>query len=298
MDVFRKSKEILDYIDNSDKSIGLVPTMGALHFGHISLIKKALTAGIANTSAACISGINSYALIENDIVILSIFVNPTQFENKYDLIKYPRNIQTDIEKIKKLNDKIIIFNPSIKDIYNDNLNVKNFDFGFISKELEGQFRKNHFNSVATIVEKLFNLFKPNKAYFGEKDYQQILIIKSLIIKANLNIEIISCPTIRDHDGLALSSRNYLLSKKERKIAPILYETLIKVKNEIKNYEIKSIIINTQNKFKSIPSLKLEYLEIREALSLRKIKKIKKQKKYRAFIAVKIGKIRLIDNIEL
>ena len=278
MNVFQKHKEILDYINKTNKSIGLVPTMGSLHLGHISLIKK--------------------ALIENEIVIVSIFVNPTQFDNKIDLTKYPRNIESDIEKIKKLDEKIIIYTPTIQDIYNDNLNVKNFDFGFIGKELEGHYRKNHFNSVATIVEKLFNFFNPNRAYFGEKDYQQILIIKSLIIKSNLNVKIISCPIIRDSDGLALSSRNNLLSKKEREIAPIIYKTLLDVKTKIKPLQIETLISKIHKKFKLTPSLNLEYLEIREALSLKPVKKIYKDKKYRAFIAVIVGKIRLIDNIEL
>ena len=278
MNVFQKHKEILDYINKTNKSIGLVPTMGSLHLGHISLIEK--------------------ALIENEIVIVSIFVNPTQFDNKIDLKKYPRNIESDIEKIKKLDEKIIIYTPTIQDIYNDNLNVKNFDFGFIGKELEGHYRKNHFNSVATIVEKLFNFFNPNRAYFGEKDYQQILIIKSLIIKSNLNVKIISCPIIRGSDGLALSSRNNLLSKKERKIAPIIYKTLLDVKTKIKPLQIETLISKIHKKFKLIPLLKLEYLEIREALSLKPVKKIYKDKKYRAFIAVIVGKIRLIDNIEL
>ena len=278
MNVFQKHKKILDYINKTTKSIGLVPTMGSLHLGHISLIEK--------------------ALIENKIVIVSIFVNPTQFDNKIDLKKYPRNIESDIEKIKKLDEKIIIYTPTIQDIYNDNLNVKNFDFGFIGKELEGHYRKNHFNSVATIVEKLFNFFNPNRAYFGEKDYQQILIIKSLIIKSNLNVKIISCPIIRGSDGLALSSRNNLLSKKERKIAPIIFKTLLDVKTKIKPLQIETLISKIHKKFKLIPLLKLEYLEIREALSLKPVKKIYKDKKYRAFIAVIVGKIRLIDNIEL
>ena len=279
MSVYQTSKEILAFLNKTNKSIGLIPTMGALHLGHASLIKK--------------------ALIENEIVIVSIFVNPTQFENKDDLINYPKNIDNDIEKIKNLDSQIIIYNPNINDIYNNKLNVKNFDFGFIGSELEGHFRKNHFNSVATIVEKLFNLFKPNRAYFGEKDYQQILIIKSLKIKSNLDVEIISCPIIRDNDGLALSSRNSLLTKKERKIAPIIHKSLLDVKNKIKsNQKIESIIFKIQNEFKSISPLKLEYLEIREALSLKKVNKINSQKKYRAFIAARIGKIRLIDNIEL
>lgn len=275
---FKTSKEILDFLNKTNKSIGLVPTMGALHAGHESLIKK--------------------ALIENEIVIVSIFVNPTQFDNKDDLINYPRNLESDVKKIKKLDSKIIIYSPLIKDLYVDNIIVKDFNFGFIGNELEGHFRKNHFNSVATIVEKLFNLFKPNRAYFGEKDYQQILIIRNLILKSNLNVELTSCPTVRDHDGLALSSRNNLLSKKERKIAPVLYKTLLNVKNKIKNEQIESVILKVENEFKLIPSLKLEYIEIREALSLKPVKKINKEKKYRAFISARIGKIRLIDNIEL
>ncbi len=275
---FKTSKEILDFLNKTNKSVGLVPTMGALHPGHESLIKK--------------------ALIENEIVIVSIFVNPTQFDNKDDLINYPRNLESDVKKIKKIDSKIIIYSPLIKDLYVDNISVKDFNFGFIGSELEGHFRKNHFNSVATIVEKLFNLFKPNRAYFGEKDYQQILIIKNLILKSNLNVELTSCPTVRDPDGLALSSRNDLLSKKERKIAPIIYKTLLNVKNKIKNEQIESVIFKIENEFESTPSLKLEYLEIREALSLKPVKKINKEKKYRAFISAIIGKIRLIDNIEL
>ena len=275
---FKTSKKILDFLNKTNKSIGLVPTMGALHAGHESLIKK--------------------ALIENEIVIVSIFVNPTQFDNKDDLINYPRNLESDVKKIKKLDSKIIIYSPLIKDLYVDNISVKDFNFGFIGNELEGHFRKNHFNSVATIVEKLFNLFKPNRAYFGEKDYQQILIIKNLILKSNLNVEVTSCPTVRDPDGLALSSRNDLLSKKERKIAPIIYKTLLNVKNKIKNEQIESVIFKIENKFESTPFLKLEYLEIREALSLKPVKKINKEIKYRAFISARIGKIRLIDNIEL
>ena len=278
MYVFKTSKEILDFLNKTNKSLGLVPTMGALHSGHESLIEK--------------------ALIENEIVIVSIFVNPTQFDNKDDLINYPRDLEGDIEKIKKLDSKIIIYSPSIKDLYIENLTVKDFNFGFVGNELEGHFRKNHFNSVATIVEKLFYLFKPNRAYFGEKDYQQILIIKNLILKSNLNIELTSCPTVRDHDGLALSSRNNLLSEKERKIAPIIYKTLLNVKNKIKNEQIESVISKIENEFKSTPCLKLEYLEIREALSLKHVKKINKEKKYRVFISAVIGKIRLIDNIEL
>ena len=278
MYVFKTSKEILNFLNKTNKSIGIVPTMGALHLGHESLIKK--------------------ALIENEIVIVTIFINPTQFDNKDDLINYPRNIESDVEKIKKLDSKIIIYNPSIKDIYIDNINVKDFNFGFIGNELEGHFRKNHFNSVATIVEKLFNLFKPKRAYFGEKDYQQILIIKDLILKSNLNVELTSCPTVRDYDGLALSSRNDLLSKKDRKIAPVIYKTLLNVKNKIKHEQIKSVIFKIKNELKSTPSLKLEYLEIREALSLKPVKKFNKEKKYRAFISARIGKIRLIDNIEL
>jgi len=224
MSVYQTSKEILAFLNKTNKSIGLIPTMGALHLGHASLIKK--------------------ALIENEIVIVSIFVNPTQFDNKDDLINYPKNIDNDIEKIKNLDSQIIIYNPTINDIYNNKLNVKNFDFGFIGSELEGHFRKNHFNSVATIVEKLFNLFKPNRAYFGEKDYQQILIIKSLKIKSNLNVEIISCPIIRDIDGLALSSRNSLLTKKERKIAPIIHKSLLDVKNKIKSIFWFEFLSNT------------------------------------------------------
>ena len=206
MRVFSCNKELLKSINNQGL-IGIVPTMGSLHDGHLSLVKKALN--------------------DNDQVIVSIYINPTQFNNKEDLKAYPRNIDKDLEKLRDFKD-IIVYTPSDNDVYSE-MTSKDYDFDELGKVMEGKYRTGHFNGVATIVEKLFKMFKPNNAYFGEKDFQQLLIIKALVKKLKLTINIIGGETIRDKFGLALSSRNNLMSKEEKGDAREINKLLYKAK---------------------------------------------------------------------
>jgi len=273
-EVKRKIKEAIFL----EKTIGLVPTMGSLHQGHVSLIKKAEK--------------------DNDIVWVSIFVNPTQFNSSADLIKYPKNLEKDIKLIKKISDKIEIFSPNEIEIYDGTPKLKVYDFEKLDQELEGKFRKNHFNGVATIVSKLLNLFKPSNVYFGEKDYQQTQIIKKLIFLEKIDVKMIICPTIREKNGLALSSRNNLLSNSERADSSIIYNSLKVLKNNFKTLNLnkikKDIIIEINNN----KNLKVEYFEVVNASTLQIDSKVNPKESYRAFICVKANEVRLIDNILL
>ena len=245
--------------------------MGSLHDGHLSLIKKAIS--------------------ENKQVIISIYVNPTQFNNKEDLKKYPRNLTNDLKKLNGINN-ILVYTPNDKDLYDEHIESKKYDFGDFMNVMEGQYRPGHFDGVATIVEKLFKVFTPDNAYFGEKDFQQLTLIKLLVEKLNLNLNVVSCKTIREKDGLAMSSRNKLLNKKERESAGDIIKLLLKAKEmnlDFDNDQIKSEIINHID---SNDNIKLEYFEI---INMSKFLNVNEK---RAFIACKIGKIRLIDNITL
>mgnify|MGYP006163362985 FL=1 len=262
----------------SKKKIGLVPTMGSLHEGHISLIKKAKQ--------------------NNDVVWVSIFVNPTQFNNSKDLIKYPRDLNKDMKLIREISENIHVFSPNEIEIYNGAPKVKVYDFENLDNELEGKFRKNHFNGVATVVSILLSLFKPNNIYFGEKDFQQILIIKRLIDIEKINVKIVICPTIREKNGLALSSRNNLLAKSNRDKSSIIYKSLNFLKVNFKNLNLihaKKKIIDNINKNKNF---EVEYLEIVNENTLEIDVEINPKKTYRAFICVKANEVRLIDNILL
>jgi pantoate--beta-alanine ligase len=260
-----------------DLSIGLVPTMGALHQGHLSLIKQ--------------------AVIENDIVIVSVFVNPTQFDKKEDLDNYPNTLENDLSLLKSANCNIV-FTPNPKEIYGNNVISENFDFDGLEFQMEGKFRKGHFNGVGTIVKRLFEIITPTNAYFGEKDFQQLQIIKKLVEKFNLQVNIIPCEIFRESDGLAMSSRNVRLSKKHRLAAPFIYKTLLNAKELFGTKNAEEIIKWVENKFKNHPLLELEYFEIANEKTLKPIKKVISGQKYRAFIAVFAGEIRLIDNISL
>ena len=281
MAIYFKKNEVRRKVKDAiflKKTIGLVPTMGSLHQGHVSLIKKAEK--------------------DNDIVWVSIFVNPTQFNSSADLIKYPKNLEKDVKLIKKISDKIEIFSPNEIEIYDGTPKLKVYDFEKIDQELEGKFRKNHFNGVATIVSKLLNLFKPSNVYFGEKDYQQTQIIKKLIFLEKINVKMIICPTIREKNGLALSSRNNLLSNSERADSSIIYNSLKVLKNNFKTLnlnKIKKDIIIEINKNKN---LKVEYFEVVNASTLQIDSKVNLKESYRAFICVKANEVRLIDNILL
>ena len=277
---FKKSNvtvKVNGYI-KSRKKIGLVPTMGSLHDGHISLIKKAKQ--------------------NNDVVWVSIFINPTQFNSSKDLINYPKDLNKDIKLIKEISKDINVFSPEECEMYNGNPKIKVYDFENLDNELEGKFRKNHFNGVATIVSKLLSLFKPNNIYFGEKDFQQILIIKRFISIERINVKIVICPTIREKNGLALSSRNNLLSKSNREKSSIIYKSLNILKENFKNLNLiqtqKKIIDNINKK----KNFEVEYLEIVNENTLEIDVKINPKKTYRAFICVKANEVRLIDNILL
>ena len=281
MQIFKEKRALKSKIEEFRKngqSIGFVPTMGALHAGHLSLIKAALT--VCNK------------------VVVSIFVNPTQFDNQKDLEKYPRTLEEDVKQISELDSNILIFSPPASEIYGSDVSSEDFSFDGLEYEMEGKYRKGHFNGVGTVVKKLFEMVQPDKAFFGEKDYQQLQIIKKLVEKLQLKVEIIGCPIDREAHGLARSSRNERLSTEERQNAGFLYQVLQKVK---KDFGIKSVSdINSwvKEEFSKNPSLELEYFEIADSLTLKGIQDQKKDHKYRAFIAAYSGDTRLIDNIAL
>ena len=279
MFIFDKIKLIQEKIESlkKDTSIGFVPTMGALHKGHLALVEQAKK--------------------ENDIVVVSIFVNPTQFNNQSDLINYPKPLENDLGLLKSAHCDIV-FIPSIDEIYKNNVTSEPFNFGGLELVMEGKFRKGHFEGVGTIVKRLFEIVKPTKAYFGEKDFQQLQIIKKMTSQFNFGIEIIPCPIYRELDGLAMSSRNLRLAKSQRQVVPFIYQTLVTVKDKFGTFNAEEITKWVENQFKKQPLLKLEYFQIADEETLHPITIKSSQKKYRAFIAVFVGEVRLIDNISL
>lgn len=271
-------KEQIQACKQAGLSVGFVPTMGALHQGHISLIQKALS--------LC------------DKVVVSIFVNPTQFDNPDDLEKYPRNLEEDVARIKALSDEVIVFSPAADEIYGNNVVSEEFSFDGLEHQMEGRFRKGHFNGVGTIVKKLFEMVQPDKAFFGEKDYQQLQIIKKLVEKHHLEVEIIGCPIDREISGLARSSRNERLSPDQRQNASVIYQILKQVRNDFGTKSASDLTAWVIERFRQEPTLELEYFEIANADTLRPVEEKKEGEKYRAFIAAYSGDIRLIDNIAL
>jgi pantoate--beta-alanine ligase len=268
----------LKSISNQEKSIGFVPTMGALHEGHLSLMKE--------------------ALLHNTVVVVSIFVNPTQFNNAEDLAKYPRTLEQDVERIKTISDTIIVFSPSIKDMYEGNAVSEHFDFDGIENQMEGKFRPGHFDGVGTIVKQLFEIVKPTNSYFGEKDFQQLQIIKKMVAKLKMPVKVIGCPIHREPNGLAMSSRNERLSEDDRKEAAIIYKTIQESKLLFATKSAKEVTKFVAEKFKKNSKFELEYFQIAEEKTLFPCIRKSKHKKYRAFIAVFVNNIRLIDTISL
>ena len=269
--------ELKANIANKD-IIGLVPTMGSLHKGHLSLIKTA---------------------VENcNQVWVSIFINPTQFNNESDLKNYPKNIKKDISLIESVSKKIRVFCPEINEMYEKGLNYNQYNFNGIDSKLEGKYRKGHFNGVATIVSKLFELFKPNQAFFGEKDFQQTQIVKRLIDLEKHKTKLIICPTVREKNGLAMSSRNNLLSQKNRENSSIIFHNLNYVKTHFKKTDFDQIISKCIKSINSYDGFKTEYFEIVDSFSLSKQKKYCENKSYRVFVSVIVDEVRLIDNILL
>lgn len=281
MEIFKTKKPLLDFVERQKemgKKIGFAPTMGALHQGHISLYAQARE--------------------ENDLVISSIFVNPTQFNNPQDLEKYPRNINKDIKILEESGNVDAVYIPEISDIYPDVLESKEYDFDGLENEMEGKSRPGHFNGVGTVVEELFLQVKPDNAYFGDKDYQQLAIIKKLTDKLKLPIKIHGVPIFREKNGLAMSSRNQRLSAKEKESAKIIYETLVKVNDWFRIITIPEINRRVQDIFDDQPGMKLEYFEIVDETTLKQTDFFYKDKSYRAFIVVHVGDVRLIDNMHL
>lgn len=259
-------------------SIGFVPTMGALHLGHLSLMKESLQ--------------------QNSFTIVSIFVNPTQFNNPEDLAKYPRTLESDIEKIKTISTEIVVFAPSVSDIYENQIHSEHFDFDGLENQMEGKFRPGHFDGVGTIVRRLFEIITPTRAYFGEKDFQQLQIIRKMVQKNNLPVEIIQCPIYRESNGLAMSSRNERLTPKEREEAAVIFQTLKKVKADFNQKSQAEITTWVHDVFEKNPSITLEYFQIADEATLLPSENQQNNYKYRAFIAVFINNIRLIDTISL
>lgn len=252
--------------------------MGALHAGHLSLIEASLK--------------------QNQITIVSIFVNPTQFNNAEDLEKYPRNLQKDIDLIEEISSEIVIFAPSVSDIYGENPKSEEFDFGGIDSVMEGAHRPGHFNGVGTIVKKLFEITSANYAYFGEKDYQQLCIIQKLVEVLKLNIKIIPCPTLRESNGLAMSSRNLRLSPEMREKASFIYQSLISAREIFAEKDAQPTKDFIENLYENNPDFALEYFSIARQDNLQPVKEKEKDTQYRAFIATYAEGVRLIDNIPL
>lgn len=280
MQTFKQKDLLQKYLtsfDNKNKTIGFVPTMGALHQGHLSLVTNSKN--------------------ENDITVVSIFVNPTQFDNKQDLETYPNTLNEDLILLKKINCDVV-FIPDSFEMYGNSLVSEHFDFGGIENEMEGAFRKGHFNGVGTIVKRLFEIVKPNKAYFGEKDFQQLQIIKKLVETEHLSVSIIGCPIHRETNGLAMSSRNKRLSIDQRNEAGFIFNILSEVKKSYDSSSIEHQLVWVKEQFKNHPSLELEYFTIADEITLKPIRQKKQGQKARAFVAAFLNSVRLIDNMAL
>lgn len=277
MIVYRTKKDLarhLDALHSTEKSIGLVPTMGALHRGHASLVEKAAD--------------------ENDAVVVSIFVNPSQFNDPSDLEKYPRTLDQDLELLQSLNVDLV-FVPSINEMY-PREDTGSFDLRGLDKVMEGKHRKDHFQGVVQIVSKLFLAVRPTRAYFGQKDFQQLVIVRHLVQLMGLDLDIVACPIIREEDGLAMSSRNVRLNKLERNLAPFIYITLKLAREKrglLSPIEIKSWVIT---QFMDQSQMELEYFEIVEDKGLNNIESWEEDVNKVGCLAVLIGEVRLIDNL--
>lgn len=259
-----------------DKVVGFVPTMGALHQGHISLVERA--------RAEC------------DVVVVSVFVNPTQFNDKNDLKNYPRTPEADAAMLEAAGVDYVLF-PSVEEIYPEP-DTRVFDFGLIDKVMEGATRPGHFNGVAQVVSRLFAIVEPTKAYFGEKDFQQIAVIRAMCAQLGLTLEIVDCPIIRDVDGLARSSRNTLLTPEHRAAAPHIYQVLSAATEKLAEMTPQQLTEWVVEQVESNPLLKVIYFQAVDALSLQQVAAWSDSERIQGCIAVQAGEIRLIDNIKL
>ena len=270
-------KSHLSKLKKKGNIIGFIPTMGALHNGHLSLIKKSVS--------------------ENNFTVVSIFVNPTQFDNSEDLETYPCNIKNDISLLKSISDDIILFNPDSQEVYSEGVQSHQFNFNGLDKHMEGKYRVNHFQGVATVVNKLLSIVESDNVYFGEKDFQQLKIIENLVCEKKINTKVVRCDTVRGIDGLALSSRNNKLSYSSKKIATNLFKALNFAKEKFNTLDIVEIEKKVIEQLSAYSEIKLEYFIIADEEKLKPLI-TKKNQKYRAFIAAYISGVRLIDNIKL
>lgn len=257
------------------RSVGLVPTMGALHAGHVSLIDRARK--------------------ENDIVVVSVFVNPTQFNNLEDLRSYPRTEDADCEKMTNAGVDIA-FIPSVEEVY-PKPDTRIFDLGLVAEVMEGPMRPGHFNGVAQIVSKLFDMVQPHRAYFGEKDFQQIAVIRRMVELEGFNIDIIDCPIMREIDGLAMSSRNVRLTPSQRQIAPAIYKALVASIDYAKSHSVKETKQHVIDEINAQPEMEVEYYEIVDSLTMQPINNWDDSNCPVGCITVYCGEVRLIDNIK-
>ena len=271
----KQLKEMLDGYRREGKSIGLVPTMGALHAGHLSLVKRAVE--------------------ENDVVVVSIFVNPTQFNDKNDLKNYPRTLDADCALLSGVGN-VLVFAPEVEEMYPTE-DTRQFSFAPLDTVMEGACRPGHFNGVAQIVSKLFYAVEPHKAYFGEKDFQQLAIIRAMVRMLSLELEIVACPIVRESDGLAMSSRNTLLSPEERERALAISRTLFSSLPFAKENSLAATKAFVEKEIDAVPGLDLEYYQIVDGNTLQPIEEWDDSEYIVGCIALFCGKIRLIDNIK-
>jgi len=281
MEQFSTIREIsgfLSAIRSKGLSVGFVPTMGALHEGHLALVRRSLA--------------------ENDRTVCSIFVNPLQFNNREDLEKYPRNVAVDMKMLAETGCDAV-FNPETPEMYPEHdAPAPVIDLGMLDKVMEGRFRPGHFKGVAVVVRKLFRIVRPDRAYFGKKDFQQLVIIRYLVEKEKLPVSIIACETVREPDGLAMSSRNLRLSIAERMLAPRIYQVLRKAREKAGKVPVRDLKEWAVKKITETPEFRVEYFEIGDRESLLPIENWKSRNRAVAFVAVFLGDIRLIDNLEL
>lgn len=278
MKLIRTIKELqaeLDTYKKQGKKIGLVPTMGALHAGHASLVKRSVS--------------------ENSATVVSVFVNPTQFNDKNDLIKYPRNLDADCQLLEEVG-ATFVFAPAVEEIYPEP-DTRQFNFAPLDTVMEGAFRPGHFNGVAQIVTKLFDAVQPDNAYFGEKDFQQLAIIRAMVKQLGYTLHIVGCPIVRETDGLALSSRNARLSKEEREIALNISQTLFKSRTFAASHSLEETVKFVEDSIAAVDGLRLEYFQIVDGNTLQPVSNWEDSDYIVGCITVFCGEVRLIDNIK-
>jgi pantoate--beta-alanine ligase len=282
MDVFNSVKSLnerLSFSRDQGNSLGLVPTMGALHNGHLSLVAKAVR--------------------ENNTVVVSIFVNPTQFNNSQDLAQYPQQLTADIALLKTISEDLLVFTPSVKEMYPEGLGAKPYSFNGLDRRWEGEDRTGHFQGVGTVVEKLFEMVRPNQAYFGEKDFQQLAIIRDLVRQKAFGISIIGCPIVRESYGLAMSSRNERLKPLDRVAAAVIYKTLkIAAQKALAQNLLSEITHEAIKEIHALENTAVFYFEFVNARSLEPIKTLENPENTRIITAVNFKGVRLLDNIGL